>query len=145
MSTPHHLLQRHLNLLPSSTHKTSQFFVRPHIADRLYQLLDEIEAFLWTCSYEEICNFWNAISNLRQCIQKRHNQPQVPQFLTCRRKQRDFCRILEVLADLPYPKLHLSHHPVRHSGDRAKSQQLKPPQSAFAHPHFAHPHFTKQK
>jgi|GEM_PF-707268 len=145
MSAPHHLPQRHLNLIPSSTHKTSQFFVRPHIADRLCQLLDEIEAFLWTCSYEEMCNFWNAISNLRQCIQKRPHQPQVPQFLTCRRKQRDFCRILEVLADLPYPKLHLSDHPVRRSGDRAKSQQLKPLQSAFAHPHFAHPHFVKQK
>ena len=110
MSAPHHLPQRHLNLLPNPIPKTSPFSVRPNIADRFSQLLNEIEFFLLTCTYEEICKFWQAIADLRHRLQKPVDSSEVPQFLTSRRKQRDFCRILEVLADLPYPKLHLSNH-----------------------------------
>ena len=127
MSAHRHLPHRHLNLIPSSLpQKAPQNLaavVRPHIAERLCQLLDEIESFLLACTYEEVCIFWNAIANLRQYLQKR---PDVPQFLTGRRTQRDLCRILEVLADLPYPKLHLSSH----LSERPKSYQIKS-QSAY--------------
>ncbi len=130
MSAHHYLPQRHLNLLPNSLPQNSPALVRPHIADRLRQLLDEIESFLLVCTHEEMCNFWSAIANLRQCLQQR---PDVPQFLTGRRTQRDFCRILEVLADLPYPKLHLSSH----LSERPKSYQIKP--------RSAYPYATTQR
>ena len=110
MSAPHHLPQRHLKLIPSHPNERLQFAIRPSIADRFSQLLHEIEAFLLACTYEEMCSFWNAIANLRQYLQKNSNSSEMPQFLNGRRQQRDFCRILEVLADLPYPKLHLSKH-----------------------------------
>lgn len=110
MSAPHHLPQRHLRLIPSHPSERFQTAIRPSIADRFSQLLHEIEAFLLACTYEEMCSFWNAIANLRQYLQKNSNSSEMPQFLTGRRQQRDFCRILEVLADLPYPKLHLSKH-----------------------------------
>ncbi|OYQ62086.1 hypothetical protein B9G53_23875 [Pseudanabaena sp. SR411] len=114
MSAPHHLPQRHLQLIPNQPSQRSplrsQFAMRPSIADRFSQLLHEIEAFLLACTYEEMCSFWNAITNLRQYLQKNSNSSEMPQFLNGRRQQRDFCRILEVLADLPYPKLHLSKH-----------------------------------
>ena len=137
MSAPHHLPQRHLNLLTSSPRPKSQFWVRPSISDRLLQLLGEIEAFLLACTYEEMCNFWNAIANLRQHLQNKANPAEVPQFLAGRRKQRDFCRILEVLADLPYPKLHLSCHLTIRSGDRTRPQQRESQHSAFGYPHLA--------
>ena len=114
MSAPNHLPQRHLRLIPSHPSERSplrsQFAIRPSIADRFSQLLHEIEAFLLACTYEEMCSFWNAIANLRQYLQKNSNSSEMPQFLNGRRQQRDFCRILEVLADLPYPQMHLSKH-----------------------------------
>jgi len=128
MSAPHyfperqhpkrHLPERHLNLLTNFATQKDQAHARPRIADRLWHLLDEIESFLLTCTYDEICKFWNAIDNLRQYFQKDsfQKQPQqsdVPKFLNHRRQKRDFCRILEVLADLSYPKLHLSNHSGR--------------------------------
>ncbi len=134
MSAHHRLPQRHLNLLPNSlsskASKNLPLFIRPHIADRLGQLLDEIESFLLTCTHEETCSFWSAIANLRQCLQKCPSQSEVPQFLTGRRTQRDFCRILEVLADLTYPKLHLSSH----LSEPPKPYQIK---SKFASSHLA--------
>lgn len=135
MSADHHLPQRHLNLLTNSSPKKPQVFVRPCIAERFSQLLEEMEAFLLACTYDEMCNFWNATANLRQSIQKSSNRPEVPQFLTGRRKQRDFSRILEVLADLPYPQLHLSNHlsgrsASRHS-DRVKLPLSKSRQRGF--------------
>ncbi|GBO52968.1 hypothetical protein APA_769 [Pseudanabaena sp. lw0831] len=130
MSAPHHLPQRHLNLM-SHPRQTSQFGVRPSIADRFSQLLSEIESFLLACTYEEMCSFWNAIANLRQYLQKDTNSSEVPQFLNGRRKQRDFCRILEVLADLPYPQLHLSTHLAARTGDLRQPQQ-----TSFVYPHL---------
>lgn len=143
MSAPQHFSQRHLNLIPSSStnspSQTSQFGVRPSMADRLSQLLYEIEAFLFTCTHEEMCSFWDAIANLRQYLEKNSqkitNLSEVPQFLNSRRKQRDFCRILEVLADLSYPKLHRSHHLPKRSGDRHQPNR---------HP-FSNPHLTTQR
>ncbi len=139
MSAHHYLPQRHLNLLPNSLpQKSSKNFpplLRPHIAERLGQLLDEIESFLSACTHEERCSFWSAIALLRQCLQKKPNQSEVPQFLTGRRTQRDFCRILEVLADLPYPKLHLSSHLSEPTNShQINSYQIK---SRFAYPHLA--------
>jgi len=109
-----HLPKRHLNLLTNLATPKHQPCPRLSIADRLSCLLDEIESFLLTCTYDEICRFWNAIDNLRQYFQKfqkqQTNQAEVPKFLNHRRQKRDFSRILEVLADLSYPKLHLSNH-----------------------------------
>jgi hypothetical protein len=140
MSAPRH---RHLNLISSRTNspcQASQFGVRPNIADRFSQLLNEIEAFLYTCTYEEMCSFWNEIANLRQYLgkdlQKVANSSEVPQFLSSRRKQRDFCRILEVLADLPSPKLHRSHHLPKRSGDR-RHPNYQPNRHTFIDPHLA--------
>lgn len=132
MSAPHHLPQRHLNLIPSYPSQTSQFGIRPSIADRFSQLLSEIESFLLACTHEEMCSFWNAIANLRQYLQKNTNSSEVPQFLNGRKQQRDFCRILEVLADLPYPHLHLSTQLPKRSGAR-RSQ------------HYAYPHLVAQR
>lgn len=125
--------QRHLNLLnktpPSyqrqvvgSTVPISQIASRQSIGDRLLALVIEIEAFLRVCSYEEMCNFWEAVSNLRQRLPKSSYSSEVPQFLTGRRQNRDFCRILEVLADLPYPKLHSSAQVNRASGARRQTK-----------------------
>lgn len=129
MSAPHHLPQRHLNLisssLPSLPSQTSAFGVRPSIADRFSQLLHDIESFLLACTYEEMCSFWNAIADLRQHLQRNANPSEMPQFLNGRRKQRDFCRILEVLADLPYPQMHLSNRLAERSGDR-RTQHVYP-------------------
>ncbi|NUN63693.1 hypothetical protein HCU40_02780 [Pseudanabaena biceps] len=119
MSAPHHLPQRHLNLSGRphrrSRNRSHGFAVQnppsatqASVTDRLSLLIDEIEAFLQVCTYEEMCNFWDALHTLRQCLQKEAYSSEVPQFLTGRQQNRDFCRILEVLADLPYPKLHLS-------------------------------------
>lgn len=115
MSAPHYFPERHLNVLTNFATQKDQAHLRPRIADRLWHLLDEIESFLLTCTYDEICRFWNAIDNLRQYfqeddLQQQTQQAEVPNFLNHRRQKRDFCRILEVLADLPYPKLHLSNH-----------------------------------
>jgi hypothetical protein len=134
MSAPHHLPQRHLNLLPSPPHKDAPCSVRPSIAERFSQLLSEIEAFLLVCTYEEMCNFWSAVSTLRQCLQK-SDPSEVPQFLTGRRQQRDFCRILEVLADLPYPRLHLSNHLFERSGDRPNHPRAQ--QTSLGYPRYA--------
>ena len=97
--------------------KKRLFLIYPHkqealnmTSDRLWRLLNEIESFLLTCTYDERCRFWNSINNLRQNFQKRTRQAEVPNFLNHRRRKRNFCRILEVLADLSYPKLHLSNH-----------------------------------
>ena len=120
MSAPHHLPQRHLNLISGQYSQTSQFGVRPSMVDRFSQLLSEIESFLLACTYEEMCSFWNAIANLRQYLQKDTNSSEVPQFLSGRKNQRDFCRILEVLADLPYPQLHLSTHVAERASDRLR-------------------------
>ena len=138
MSAPHHLPQRHLNLLPSPPYKTSSLYqnVRPSIADRFSQVLHDIEVFLLACTYEEMSNFWAAIASLRQAVQKRSPHLEVPRFLTDRKKHRDFCRILEVLADLTYPQLHLSNHLSERSSDR-RSSQSRFSSSAFAHPHLA--------
>ncbi len=135
MSATHHLPQRHLNLISGQYSQTSQFGVRPSMVDRFSQLLSEIESFLLACTYEEMCSFWNAIANLRQYLQKDTNSSEVPQFLNGRKKQRDFCRILEVLADLPYPQLHLSTHVAertgRFTGDRRQ--------------HHVYPHLVTQR
>ncbi|WP_055076236.1 hypothetical protein [Pseudanabaena sp. 'Roaring Creek'] len=112
MSAPHHLPQRHLNLIPSPLAMplySQQLGVRPSIADRFSYLLHEIESFLLACTHEEMCRFWNAIANLRHYWQKNVHSSEMPQFLSGRRRHRDFCRILEVLADLTYPKLRPSH------------------------------------
>ncbi len=142
MSASHRLPQRHLNLLPSPASQNSSFAVRPSVADRFSQLIHEIEVFLLACTYEEMCKFWNAIANLRYYLQNSAETSEVPQFLTGRRRQRDFCRILEVLADLPYPKMHLSSHLSTSSnlvGDRRTAQQtqLQPRHGSFAYPHLA--------
>ena len=115
MSAP----QRHLSLI-NRINNTSppSIAIRPSMVDRFSQMLHEIEVFLLACTYEEMCNFWNAIANLRQYFQKISYPSEMPQFLNIRRKKRDYCRILEVLADLPYPQLHLSHYsaqPMRRS------------------------------
>lgn len=143
MSAPSH---HHLNVTSSSTdlpRQTSEFDIRPSMVDRFSQLLHEIEAFLFACTHEEMCRFWNAIANLRQYLlkdlQKVANPSGVPQFLNNRRKQRNFCRILEVLADLPYPKLHRSHHLPKRSGDRRQ-----PNYHTFAYPHL-NPHLATQR
>lgn len=125
--------QRHLNLLNKipkpyqrqivgSTFQISQIASRKSIGDRLSALVIEIEAFLQVCSYEEMCNFWEAVSKLRQRLPKSPYSSEVPQFLTGRRQNRDFCRILEVLADLPYPKLHSSGQVNRVSGARRQTK-----------------------
>lgn len=145
MSASHHLPQRHLNLLPSSAPQNLLFSVRPSISDRFSQLLHEIEVFLLACTYEEMCKFWNAIANLRHCLQSYDDPSEVPQFLTGRRRQRDFCRILEVLADLPYPQMHLSNHLATGSGDRngSKQTQLRQPKSRQGN--FDYPHLVTQR
>ncbi|OIP77127.1 MAG: hypothetical protein AUK48_04535 [Oscillatoriales cyanobacterium CG2_30_44_21] len=115
--------QRHLSLLnkipqPNPCQKvgasTSRGSSRKSIGDRLLALVNEIEAFLKVCTYEEMCNFWAAVTDLRHRLHKSPYVSEVPQFLNGRRQTRDFCRILEVLADLPYPQMHLSNQ-----GDRA--------------------------
>jgi hypothetical protein len=131
MSAPHHLPQRHLNLISDQYSQTSQFGVRPSIADRFSQLLSDIESFLMACTHEEMCSFWNAIANLRQYLQKANNSSEVPHFLNGRKQQRDFCRILEVLADLPYPHLHLSTHVGERASDRRQ--------------HHVYPHLVTQR
>lgn len=146
MSAIHHLPQRHPPINPRSSSEASlrspyssgqpvsvrPTSMRPSIADRLSQLLHEIEAFLLACTHEEMCKFWKAIATLRQCLQNSAYQSEVPQFLTDRRKHRDFCRILEVLADLPYPKLHLSSQ----VSDRSRFRETQP-YSTFGYPHSA--------
>jgi hypothetical protein len=112
MSATYHLPRQNLQSLvsppcPRSSKRSPA--LRPPIADRIVQLLREIETFLTTCTYEEISSFWQAVSHLRQHLHRVTRRSEVPCFLDCRRKNRDFCRILEVLADLPYPKMHLSH------------------------------------
>jgi hypothetical protein len=112
MSATHHLPRQNLQSmasLPCPKQSKRSPILRPHIADRILQLLCEIETFLITCTYEEISSFWQALSNLRQHLHRVTRQLEVPYFLDFRRKNRDFCRILEVLADLPYPKMHLSN------------------------------------
>ncbi|PZU95864.1 MAG: hypothetical protein DCE90_11985 [Pseudanabaena sp.] len=91
---------------------------RKSIGDRLSALVSEIEAFLRVCTYEEMCNFWEAVANLRHRLHKSPYLSEVPQFLSGRRQNRDFCRILEVLADLPYPQMHLSSQVNSTSGSR---------------------------
>jgi hypothetical protein len=144
MSATNHLPQFHLNLLPESSNTVtngSAFSISPNVSDRFSQLLNVIEMFLLTCTYEEICKFWQAIDNLRHCLESSVNYSDVPQFLTDRRKQRDFCRILEVLADLSYPKLHssnhLSPHLAKNSGDRRNSQRTPPLDSDIGYPHLS--------
>jgi hypothetical protein len=148
MSAIHHLPQRHPPISPRSSSEVSSrspylsgqtisgqtISGRPSIADRLSQLLHEIEAFLLACTHEEMCKFWKAIAKLRHCLQNSAHQSEVPQFLTERRKHRDFCRILEVLADLPYPKLHLSSNLSSQVSDRSRFQEAQP-YSAFGYPH----------
>ena len=131
MSAPHHLPQRHLNLISSHPRQTSQFGVRPSIADRFSQLLSDIESFLLACTHEEMCSFWNAIAYLRQYLQKNTNSSEVPHFLNGRKQQRDFCRILEVLADLTYPHLHLSSQLPERTGDHRQ--------------HYVYPHLVTQR
>jgi hypothetical protein len=126
MSAPHYLPQRHLNLISSHPSQTSQFGVRPSIADLFSQLLSDIESFLLACTHEEMCSFWNAIANLRQYLQKNTNSSEVPHFLNGRKQQRNFCRILEVLADLPYPHLHLSTQLPKRMGDRRRQHNVYP-------------------
>jgi hypothetical protein len=82
-----------------------------------------------------MCNFWEAIANLRQALQKHSQQLEVPRFLTDRKKHRNFCRILEVLADLSYPQLHLSNRLSKGSSDRGSSQ-FRASHSTFANPHL---------
>lgn len=145
MSASPYLPQRHLNLIPNPAPQETQFSVRPSITERFSQLLREIESFLLACSHEEMRKFWHAISELRHGLQNCAVSSEVPQFLTGRRKQRDFCRILEVLADLPYPKMHLSNHLAPNSGhrDRMASQPNQLHQSqlrergVFAYPYLA--------
>ncbi|MDX2256772.1 MAG: hypothetical protein NW214_14760 [Pseudanabaenaceae cyanobacterium bins.39] len=96
--------QRHLNprlqVIPRSP--------SPSITERLYRLINDIESFLMMCNDEEFCNFWQAITHLRQYIQIQTRRPTMPKFLNSRRKNRSFIRILAVLADLNYPQMHLS-------------------------------------
>ncbi len=112
MSATHHLPRQNLQLItspPCPNNSRRSPALRPHIADRIVQLLREIETFLITCTYEEINSFWQAVSHLRQHLHKIIRRSEIPCFLDYRRKNRDFCRILEVLADLPYPQMHLSN------------------------------------
>jgi len=129
MSAP----QRHLNLLSKTpkthqrktvgfTNQISQIDSYTRISDRLSALVSEIEAFLRVCTYEEMCNFWDAITNLRHRLHKSPYSSEVPQFLSGRRQNRDFCRILEVLADLPYPQMHLSDQVIRASSPRRQTK-----------------------
>lgn len=155
MSAIHHLPQRLPPISPRSSSEVSSrspylsgqtvsgqaisgrpISMRPSIADRLSQLLHEIETFLLACNHEEMCKFWKAIAKLRHSFQNSAYQSEVPQFLTERRKHRDFCRILEVLADLPYPKLHLSSNLSSQVSDRSRFQETQP-YSAFGYPHSA--------
>ncbi len=112
MSATNYLPQHHLNLIANSPpHATSKAASNPNLSDRLTYLLREIESFLLACTYEEMCSFWKSIANMRQYfhgLQTYSLCVEIPYFLSDRRKNRDFCRILEVLADLNYPKLHLS-------------------------------------
>jgi len=156
MSAIHHLPQRHPPISPRSSSEASSrspylsgqtvsgqaisgrpISMRPSIADRLSQLLHEIETFLLACTHEEMCKFWQAIAKLRQYLQNPTYQSEVPQFLTDRRKHRDFCRILEVLANLPYPKLHLSNNLTNdlshQTSDRSRLSQHYS-YSAFGYP-----------
>lgn len=142
MSAPHHLPQRHLNLLPNSAAATAPlkvpFSVRPNIAERFSRLLHEIEVFLQACTYEEICKFWKAIAHLRHCLQNCTYPSEVPQFLTIRRRQRDFSRILEVLADLTYPQMHLSSYVTQEVGNSDRKQsKLKEQAFPSIYPHLA--------
>jgi hypothetical protein len=107
MSATHQFPPRHLNLLTNSSCKQPNFSSCPSITDRVLSLLEAIEKFLLTCTSLEMCRFWKAVHNLRQSLSKK---PDIPQFLNNRRKKRSFIRILEVLANLPYPKMHLSEH-----------------------------------
>ncbi|MCA6586057.1 MAG: hypothetical protein ACK5EU_02055 [Pseudanabaena sp.] len=142
MSAYHRLSQIHLSLSPSSSPKYSSFEVHPSLPDQFSQLIHEIEEFLLACSYEEMCKFWNSIANLRHYLHNSSNPHDVPQFLTVRRRQRDFCRILEVLAYLPYSQMHLSSHLSSRSNlelDRRTGQKnnLHPRYGAYTHPHLA--------
>ncbi len=145
MSASHRLPQRHLNLLPNPSPQNSSFAVRPSIADRFSQLIHEIEIFLLACTYEEMCKFWKAIANLRHYLQNAADPSEVPQFLTGRRRQRDFCRILEVLADLPYPKMHLSSHLSASSNLVGDLQTAQPTQSLPRHGSLGYPHLATQR
>lgn len=136
MSASHHLPQRHLNLLPSSVPQNSSFSVRPSISERFSQLIHEIEVFLLACTYEEMCKFWNAIANLRHCLQNCAYPSEVPQFLTGRRRHREFCRILEVLADLTYPQMHLSNHLAVGKGSKQTQTYPHSQQSDLGYPHL---------
>lgn len=110
MSAPNYLPQRHLKPIPNSPPSTG----RATSSHRLAHLLHEIESFLFACTYEEMCSFWKAIAHMRQYFQDFQSHSlyaDIPYFLSDRRKNRDFCRILEVLANLNYPKLHLSQSP----------------------------------
>jgi hypothetical protein len=80
----------------------------PSVPERFYKLINDIEKFLWACTEEEVCHFWQAIAHLRQYIQMQAKRSPIPNFLNYRRKNRDFTRILTVLADLNYPQMHLS-------------------------------------
>ena len=112
MSAPYYFPEPHLNVFTNFAAQKHQASPRSNVTDRLWHLLNEIELFLGTCTYDEICKFWNAIDNLRQYFQnfqKRTQQAEVPNFLNHRRQKRDFYRILEVVTDLSYPKMHLSN------------------------------------
>lgn len=112
MSATHHQPRKNrqsVTSLPCPKQSQRSPALRPHIADRIVQLLREIETFLLTCTYEEIGRFWEVVSHLRQHLHKVIKRSEVPCFLDCRRKNRDFSRILEVLADLTYPQMHLSN------------------------------------
>ena len=125
MSATHHLPRQKLQSIASSPCPKSSKrspALRPQIADRIVQLLLDIENFLATCTHEEINSFWQSISHLRQYLHRNIQRSEIPCFLDFRRKNRDFCRILEVLADLTYPQMHLSNaisakpvnHPITH-------------------------------
>lgn len=110
MSAANYPPQHHPHQIPHSP-PTRKANLHPSLSDRLHYLLHEIESFLLACTYEEMCSFWKAIAQMRQYFQDLRAYSlyaDVPYFLSDRRKNRDFCRILEVLATLNYPKLHLS-------------------------------------
>lgn len=110
MRITNRLSSQQIDLLLNLPFPNSQGSLRPHIAARFDQVLSEVEDFLLSCTHEEICIFWNSLNQLRQSLKHPDYQSELPQFLAFRRKQRDFDRILEVLADLPYPKMHLSNY-----------------------------------
>jgi hypothetical protein len=119
MSANHHPPRKNLQRLQAMAspschqhkhkHQQRSPALRPHIADLMVQLLLDIETFLITCTHEEIRSFWQKISHLRQHLHRVIQRSEIPCFLDFRRKNRDLCRILEVLADLTYPQMHLSN------------------------------------